>query len=629
MNSSYKLRKAIAMLVGASALGPVATLAAVPPVGSVLSITGTGTTSGAWISGSYFAMDTNGNAKILDTEKFVLTQGPDGGIIIGRTQGTNGHQSHSGSPHPGVGGLDNEWGFFNNAGMHFTTTAITQLSATTVRMSGWTVTWNGIPAIAMGTGAWAHATGGTAATMHAGATGTFSNGVGNFTWDGTNGGAYTLDYRATVPANDPSGFGGVRYELHLEGTVSNSPPTAGNVNMAPVVQDSVNNSWTPNESDSNNGTPNTSLTCTIVTQPTSGGVATVANDCSSGTYTPASGYTGSDSFTYRVNDGLSNSTTNGTVSVAVVAVGANFPPQANDDSAAAATAVPVQIDLTGNDTDSDGTIDNTSVVATDPANGTVVDNDDGTVTYTSDAGFVGRDTFTYTVDDNVGDTSIPATVTVAVSGNFPVTSPGTTLQGGDYDTDDDGRADTTVPSDSALSTSCIGGCFDFVVTGVSGSVDVVLPLTEALPSGAGSRLVYRKYDPNTSTWRTFTATEGNSIKTAQGTGTDGTPAGCPAPGSSDNTGVTGYRSGLNVGDRCIQLTLVDNGAWDSNAVTGTVADPGGIGVFAAASPAPTGASGGGGGCTLSSQPVRITGAGDWLVALAGVLGLGLFRRRKA
>ena len=36
----------------------------------------------------------------------------------------------------------------------------------------------------------------------------------------------------------------------------------------------------------------------------------------------------------------------------------------------------------------------------DPANGTAVDNGDGTITYTPDANWFGTDTFTYEVCDN-------------------------------------------------------------------------------------------------------------------------------------------------------------------------------------------------------------------------------------
>lgn len=624
MNSIIHTRTALALALGMTF---IPTAQAALPTGTVLNMTDGVPTYDSYgnlanvSSGSWFGMDTDGNGKISGSEKTPLSQGPDGGIIIGVPQHTNSHSSHGGTAHPGVGGLDAEWTFFGNSGMHLTTTSIVELSASTLRFSGWTVTWNAIAQIPMVTGAWNPGNCTTLGITNC----SFSNGVGQLIWNGSNNAPYTVWYAATVPAGDPSGFGSVRYLLHLEGTVTNTAPTAGNVNMGSVLQDTVNNAWTPAASDPNAGASNTSLTCDMVTQPTSGGTATVASDCSSGTYTPAAGYIGADSFTYRVNDGLSNSASNGTVSVNVLATGSNLPPLANDDTATAPTSVATSINVIANDTDSDGSVDPATVVVTAPAHGTATANVDGTVTYTSNAGFAGTDTFTYTVGDNGGATSNSATVTVTVTPNFPVSSAGTTLAGGDYDTDDDGRADTTVPTDEATDSSCIGGCFDFVVSGVSGSVDVVLPLDEALPSGAGSRLVYRKYNPNTSTWRSFTSNAGNAIWSAQGTGSDGTPAGCPAPGTTDGNGVTGYRRGLNPGDRCIQLTIVDNGDWDSNAMIGTVADPGGAAVVAAADPAPTGSSGGG--CTIASSSVSLRSAGDWLLLLAGIVSLGLYRRR--
>ena len=62
------------------------------------------------------------------------------------------------------------------------------------------------------------------------------------------------------------------------------------------------------------------------------------------------------------------------------------------------------------------------------ANGTVVENPDGTLNYTPNAGFVGADSFTYTVSDGtVGDA---ASVNVTVSGllSCPVIQNSTTNQ---------------------------------------------------------------------------------------------------------------------------------------------------------------------------------------------------------
>ncbi len=158
-------------------------------------------------SGSYFAMDTDGNSKIAGAEKSSLSMGTTG-IIIG--QATSPGASHSGWFTSGdTNAIDAPWAFLANVGSDYTTVGITGSTSAGLDFSGWTTTWNGIPAINMGGGAW-----GTG----------YSNGVANFAWSGVYGSAYTLDYSATVPVGDPSGFGGVRYFLHLEGVVASIVP---------------------------------------------------------------------------------------------------------------------------------------------------------------------------------------------------------------------------------------------------------------------------------------------------------------------------------------------------------------------------------------------------------------------
>lgn len=157
-------------------------------------------------SGSYFGMDTNGNGTVASTERTAIAQND--GLIVGTIQAASG--SHSGAPDSSESpGIDQPWGFFGNTGMHYTASATNVLSASgntaTLDFSGWGVTWNGIAAINMGGGAW----------------GSNANGVADITCavDCADGDTYTLDYTATVPLGDPSGFGGVKYNLHLVGTI--------------------------------------------------------------------------------------------------------------------------------------------------------------------------------------------------------------------------------------------------------------------------------------------------------------------------------------------------------------------------------------------------------------------------
>ncbi|MEL6828598.1 MAG: cadherin-like domain-containing protein, partial [Pseudomonadota bacterium] len=98
----------------------------------------------------------------------------------------------------------------------------------------------------------------------------------------------------------------------------------------------------------------------------------------------------------------------------------NQAPAATDDtlSTPAQTALVIDAadDLLGNDTDPDGDPLSISTYS-QPANGALVENGDGTYIYTPNAGFSGTDSFTYTVTD--GAESDTATVNLAV---FPPVS---------------------------------------------------------------------------------------------------------------------------------------------------------------------------------------------------------------
>ncbi|MGE0746706.1 MAG: cadherin-like domain-containing protein, partial [Rhodospirillales bacterium] len=130
-------------------------------------------------------------------------------------------------------------------------------------------------------------------------------------------------------------------------------------------------------------------------------------------YVPEADYIGGDSFSYTVADSH-GATATATVTVTVAAD--NVAPVAvgdlaavNEDSALVISAA----SLLGNDTDADGD----ALVITgfgQPAHGTLVDNGDGTFTYTPASNYAGADAFTYTVADGNGGTAT-GTVTLAVN----------------------------------------------------------------------------------------------------------------------------------------------------------------------------------------------------------------------
>ncbi len=154
--------------------------------------------------------------------------------------------------------------------------------------------------------------------------------------------------------------------------------------------------------------------------------ATLDSDVSNGTltlnadgsfsYTPNSGFSGTDSFTYVANDGTVNSDP-ATVTITVNAV--NDAPEAVNDEYGTEENTTLTVAAPGvldNDTDDDGD-PLTASLETDVSNGTLTLNSDGSFTYTPNAGFSGTDSFTYVANDGTSN-SDPATVTINVN-NVP------------------------------------------------------------------------------------------------------------------------------------------------------------------------------------------------------------------
>lgn len=206
MHNKQKLTAAIALIASSGVIGQAH---AALPDNAILNFD-TGVTGGYYgfiLSGSYFAMDTTGDGVFGKGERVGLSQ--NAGITVGKAQAASGTHTGgvNGSESPGA---DNGWEFFGNTGLHQSTTPVTLISTSgntaTLDFSGWNVTWNAIPSIPMGAG--------------------LDNGVATVTCavDCSDGDTYTLDYFATVPVGDISGFGGVSYTLHLLGSISIPPP---------------------------------------------------------------------------------------------------------------------------------------------------------------------------------------------------------------------------------------------------------------------------------------------------------------------------------------------------------------------------------------------------------------------
>jgi len=123
------------------------------------------------------------------------------------------------------------------------------------------------------------------------------------------------------------------------------------------------------------------------------------------TYTPDADYSGSDSFTYQVDDGQGGVDT---ATVAIVVHPVNDAPVAGDDTYEVDEDATLQVDAPGVGTD-DTDIENdflTFALVADVEHGSMTFNTDGTFTYIPDENYNGPDGFTYRVHDGKGGTDI-------------------------------------------------------------------------------------------------------------------------------------------------------------------------------------------------------------------------------
>lgn len=140
-----------------------------------------------------------------------------------------------------------------------------------------------------------------------------------------------------------------------------------------------------------------------------------------GTFTPKKDFTGSASITYTVND--NNGATSNTAKI-TIAVQPYNAPVAVEDRASTKVNTKVDINIVANDTDSDGTIDATTVDLNTGAGGAQKSvttaqgefdvNDSGVVTFTPTKDFVGLASIQYTIKDNKGVMSNAAAINVTV-----------------------------------------------------------------------------------------------------------------------------------------------------------------------------------------------------------------------
>ncbi len=256
-------------------------------------------------------------------------------------------------------------------------------------------------------------------------------------------GAYSVSNQGIVtytPANNFTGVAARQYVVpDNAGALSNVATisiTVQNVNSPPVAVDdtgattantatSVNVVANDTDSDGVIDAAKVDLNTTIAgiqaTNDTPQGSFSV-NNIGIVTYTPKRDLTGSVSLNYTVND--NNGAVSNIAKITIVVQPVNAP-IAREDVATTKMNTKVDINVVVNDTDSDGTIDATTVDLNTAISGVQKTNSTpqglfeastaGVVTYTPKTGFFGTATIQYTVNDNKGLVSNATTITVTVT----------------------------------------------------------------------------------------------------------------------------------------------------------------------------------------------------------------------
>ncbi len=189
----------------------------------------------------------------------------------------------------------------------------------------------------------------------------------------------------------------------------NDPPVAVNDTGSTAEDTPVTLTPLANDSDVD-GDP---LTITAASSPD--GLVTINPD---GTirFVPNPNFNGTTTISYTISDG-NGGTSTATITLTVTPV--NDGPVAAPDTASTAEDTAVIVSILANDSDIDG--NPLTVTTATAANGSVVINPDGTITYTPNANFNGVDTVSYTISDGQGGfaTSV-VTITVTPVNDAPV-----------------------------------------------------------------------------------------------------------------------------------------------------------------------------------------------------------------
>lgn len=198
----------------------------------------------------------------------------------------------------------------------------------------------------------------------------------------------------------------------------NNAPVAGNDTSISTNEDTAINFTAPSGSDIDNDP----LTYTIVSGPAHGTLTNciASNNDLNCDYTPVANYNGSDSFSYKVSDGTTDSLNVTIVNITVSPIN-DAPTIASTQTLSTNEDTPITFDLNlGNDIDGDS-LNYVIVATTASGNLSCTGGTSRSCTFTPDLNFNGVLTFTYRVNDSfLNSNTATATITVNAVNDAPV-----------------------------------------------------------------------------------------------------------------------------------------------------------------------------------------------------------------
>ena len=186
--------------------------------------------------------------------------------------------------------------------------------------------------------------------------------------------------------------------LNIASVNSNARPVANHQNVSTDENTALPITLSGSDADGD------SLSYSVSTQPANGSLSGTAPNL---TYTPDIDFSGSDSFSFIVNDGTEASEA---ATVAINVIRDNTAPTAVDQTLSIDEDTAFSITLSGSDSDGDTLTYN---ITNDPSIGSITGTGNN-LTYTPNANANGSDTFSFTVSDGIA-TSSPADVFITIN----------------------------------------------------------------------------------------------------------------------------------------------------------------------------------------------------------------------